>query len=853
MSAPGPVDKPDPSLAIAPSRRTVLRTGVLGGTAVASLAALSRQPAHAAPPDLASTASLPPGGVTYNLNQNWLFDTYKTGSEDPGYNDSGFARVDLPHTVVPLSWGGWDPTTWENVWIYRKHFSGAQLTQGRVFVKFNGALVNATVYVNGTLVLPHPLPIYNKSNVYHAGGYLPWSVEVTSYINDGDDNVLAVKLDSTWLQVPPEGHSGGAESVDYLQPGGIYRDVAVVQVPDTFLSDVFANPQDVLTKDRYVGVQATLDSTAAGSATVTAELLDGTQVLATTKPVTANTVNGTTSVSLTITGIGDVTYWSPDNPKLYTVQTTVTAGSSTHTVSTTIGFRKATFADAGFYLNSDTALTKIFGLNRHQLFPYIGMAAPARLQRKDAELLRNELNCTMVRCSHYPQSPDFLDACDELGLMVWEEAPGWIYVSPDAGWRNIVRDNVHDMVIRDRSRPSVIIWGTRLDEAYETASNEDLFSAKPNNTKSIASGLDPTRQSTGAMGAYSMDYWDEDVYSHDDYKHSDGNAQLSVPLASPKGKPEKPYFVSEAVGALDGSHTYRWIDLSSTLAIQARQHAQVHNIAQGPDRYAGLLGWCGIDYASLNGGAAIWMGLKTPGVLDTFRVPKPGAAIYQSQVPTSKRLVIAPAFFWDSGENDGPGKGSMIATNCARLEIYLGTEHLTTGYPDTTNYPHLAHPPVVVDLAVSPKANPELIIEGYLTKTSTSGEKPAITLTMTADTSGDKLELTADDPSIVGDGSDATRITFQTTDFYGNHRPHDEGTVTLSLTYPGQVQPAVLVGGPSFDFATYGSVGGGFVRSLPMNGQPDSVVATVTASHPNYKTVSVPVTVTPPPSSTLFL
>ena len=102
-----------------------------------------------------------------------------------------------------------------------------------------------------------------------------------------------------------------------------------------------------------------------------------------------------------------------------------------------------------------------------------------------------------------------------------------------------------------------------------------------------------------------MDFWDEDVYSHDDYKHKDGNAQRSVPLPSPKGMPQKPYFVSEAVGALDGSPTYRWIDPGSTLAIQARQHAQVHNTAQGPLRYAGLLGWCAFDYASLNGGDAI--------------------------------------------------------------------------------------------------------------------------------------------------------------------------------------------------------------------------------------------------------
>src|SRR5439155_169220 len=84
-----------------------------------------------------------------------------------------------------------------------------------------------------------------------------------------------------------------------------------------------------------------------------------------------------------------------------------------------------------------------------------------RVQRKDAEIIKNEFNCNMVRCSHYPQSPAFLDACDELGLLVWEEAPGWHNVSNIAAWQDAVLRDVRAMVTRDRSRPSVIIWGTR--------------------------------------------------------------------------------------------------------------------------------------------------------------------------------------------------------------------------------------------------------------------------------------------------------------------------------------------------------------------------------------------------------
>jgi beta-galactosidase len=105
-------------------------------------------------------APLQPG--TYELNQGWLFGgVYATGSADPDYDDSGFSEVTLPHTVVPLSWGGWDPAEWEQVWIYRRHLDGSLLAGGRVFADFDGIMACATAVLNGT------------SLGSHQGGYLP--------------------------------------------------------------------------------------------------------------------------------------------------------------------------------------------------------------------------------------------------------------------------------------------------------------------------------------------------------------------------------------------------------------------------------------------------------------------------------------------------------------------------------------------------------------------------------------------------------------------------------------------------------------------------------------------------------
>jgi len=242
---------------------------------------------------------------------------------------------------------------------------------------------------------------------------------------------------------------------------------------------------------------------------------------------------------------------------------------------------------------------QIFGLNRHQLFPYTGMAMAARLQRRDAEILKHDLNCNMVRCAHYPPSPHFLDACDELGLMVWEESPGWQYVGGAAWQEQAVRD-VAGMVTRDRSRPSVIVWGTRLNE---TADHPGLYAR----TRRIAGELDGSRQTSGAMAHRSAARWDEDVFAYNDYHARRGRARLLPPL------PGVPYLISEAVGALSGRSAYRWIDTGAVLATQAFLHAQAHNGARSDAGYAGLLGWVGFDYALLNGGNRIWRALKTPG------------------------------------------------------------------------------------------------------------------------------------------------------------------------------------------------------------------------------------------------
>jgi len=553
---------------------------------------------------------------------------------------------------------------------------------------------------------------------------------------------------------------------------------------------------------------------------LTAALSDGRNELVRVSRTLEDVLAGTSDAGLRLEVPAGISLWSPRSPNLYPLTTTVSVpGIGTHSVTKRIGFREAEFRPDGFFLNGERL--KIFGLNRHQLFPYTGMAMPARVQRRDAEILRNDFNCNMVRCCHYPQSPHFLDACDELGLMVWEEAPGWHEVG-DGAWQDLVVQNVRDMVVRDRSRPSVVIWGTRLNE---TLGHADLWSR----TRQAARDLDRSRPSSGAMFVHSEESWSEDVYAYNDYHlRRDHTARLLDPGSG------VPYLITEAVGVVrPRPRHYRWADRPAVLARQAVLHAQVHDIVRSDPRFGGLLGWAAFDYASLQGAGGEHV--KWAGVADGFRIAKPGAAIYLSQVDPRIRPVLAPGFFWDPdsrAEPPGPGPYSMIATNCERVEVFVDGVAAGAGYPatDDEHYCHLAYPPVLIDLTATAKNASELRIQGFA-----DGRKVS-ELVMSADPSGDRLGLHADDTAITGDGCDATRLVFGVADAFGNRRRSGAGQVTLSAR-----GPAELVGDNPFPLGAYGGAGAVWLRGR--TGESGRVI--VTAEHPLLGHAEVGVEVIP--------
>jgi beta-galactosidase len=521
----------------------------------------------------------------------------------------------------------------------------------------------------------------------------------------------------------------------------------------------------VLAKDRTLLVRCYLVGEKTGGGTLSVELRDGDRVVKSTSLKS----DGPSALDVTLTGLGDIELWNLRTPKLYSVVCKyAAAGQPADEFQTRIGFREARFTPRGFYLNGEHL--KLRGLNRHQTFPYVGGAMPARIQRRDAQILRNDLKLNLVRTSHYPQSGHFLDACDELGLLVLEEIPGWQHIGED-DWQNLAVRNVGKMIRRDWNHPSIILWGIRINESQD---NHNFYTR----TNRVAHELDPSRQTGGIRYLYNSELL-EDVFTMNDF---------GFPLRPPN---HPLYLNTEFNGHMFPTKRF---DQVERVAEHTLRHARVHNQLASDDRYAGGIGWCAFDY-NTHGNFGSGDRICYHGVSDIFRIPKAAAGFYKSQCEPAEEIVIEPGFNWSSGDHSSAGGPGIVpvCSNCEHLKLYINGVLKTEADPDRKNYGHLPYPPFMVDLSNLP-LNPwgDLRIDGYI------AGKQVLSKRYSGRGVDAQLLVEPDDTELDGDGIDATRVLLRVTDEYGNTQQFASGAIQLSLEGPGELigeNPFGLAGG----------------------------------------------------------
>jgi beta-galactosidase len=777
-------------------RRDFLKTtsSALAGATLASHALASPSYSSA---NSAGQSSATEGRLLLPLNRNWRYNkSFVEGAHALTFDDSSFDRIIIPHTNVPLPWHSFDDKEYEFVSIYRRRFKLPPEARGKlVFVDFEGAMTASTVWINGV-----------KLGEYK-GGYTPFSFDLTPHLNFDGDNVLAVDLDSSERpDIPPFGYQ-----IDYLTFGGIYREVWLRIVPPTFIENIFAKPVDVLSAHPALEVDCFLEHTQPSHEPLTLEVVlrGNIHVHAKTsqKLPAAEATPEPVAHSIRLENLSGINLWDLNSPNMYYVDVRLLAGTKLIDQDTRpVGFRKAEFTDHGFELNGK--VIKLRGLDRHQTFPFVGQAMPGRCQRSDARILRHNLHCNIVRTSHYPQSRHFLDACDEMGLLVLEEIPGWQHIG-DEPWKLISIDNVRRMIRRDWNHPCVILWGVRINESKD---DHDFYTR----TNATAHSLDPTRQTCGIRYFQSSEFL-EDVFTMNDF---------GFPLQPPN---HPRYLNTEFVG-----HTYptKTIDQVERLTEHMLRHARIHDQLASNPQYAGGLGWCAFDYnthADFGTGDRICY----HGVTDIFREPKPAAGFYKSQCDPAEEVVLEPAFHWARGDESIGFSKAWVCSNCDNLKYYVAGKLVADVQPNKTDFPHLPYPPFVADLTHSVEPWGDLKIEGYLQG------KLAITKIMSGRGIDQKFALLPDDTSLIADGADTTRVVLRVTDEFGAIRPFANDPIEFQLEGPAQ-----LIG--DNPFALIGGTGAIWIRATE---QPGTV--TLTAAHPRLGKQQLHLEITPAPPEQL--
>ena len=713
---------------------------------------------------------------TRSFNSCWRFTT-----EDVFYayynntDDSQWQDVNLPHNpryepaVVNDQWQG-------RCW-YRKHFSIPESDRGKkIFLRFEGAMQLAQVWLN------------EKAKWTQEGGYLPFVIDITDDIDYSRENVISIRLDNSSNASIPPGKQ--LEVLDFCYYGGLYRDVSLVVTDAIHITDaIYAN------KTGGGGVFAkTLHATETLAliqikTNLVNEYKDSRSCRLRTTLFDADgrTVVQKTSHEITLGQNQDYTFeqvleannpnlWSPSQPSLYTVRSEIIQGDTViDSVLTRIGIRTISYdAKEGFRINGEKLFLR--GVNRHEQYPYIGNAMSNEAHYRDAKKIK-DAGFDYVRLSHYPHSPAFMDACDELGLVVMDCIPGWQYMGA-AKFQELCYKNSRDLIRRDRNHPCVVLWEVSLNE---TGMHEDYIRT----TNMIAHEEYPGDQcyTCGWHGKY-------DVFLQArQHRIVRGPQKTSQPyLVSEYGDWE--YYVDVSKPAKSYEDWTRWDEAANSrqlrrygqkrLLSQAFNFQQAHNdnIANTPAIGDGL--WIMFDY---NRGYSDDLGAC--GVMDIFRIPKFSYYFFQSQRDADIKLANAqsgPMVYIANYWTDDSPTDVKVFSNCEEVALYLNEALVEKRQPDDDpNSSHLAHPPFT--FAVRKFEPGKLKAQGYIGGSVTATDevqtplKPAA-ISIKADLSGRDLKA---------DGVDAIFVYAYVTDENGTVVPDFSGPISFSVDGPAKL------------------------------------------------------------------
>lgn len=736
------------------------------------------------------------GREVYSMNPAWRFHKgAMEGAETKEFNDKDWTVVSLPDGIEYLPTEASGCINYQGEVWYRKHFTPDAVLKGKkLFLHFEAIMGKSKVFVNGKLLTEH------------FGGYLPVIADVTDVLDWNGDNVIAVWADNSDDPSYPPGKA--QDVLDYTYFGGIYRDCWLIAHNNVFITDpnyenevaggglfvAFGKVSDALAEVQLkIHVRNATKNPFSGRVEYMLLQPDGTEVARLSDKIQVKAGRATT-VSDRMP-VKQPMLWTPSTPTLYNLLVRVLdkEGNVIDGYRRRIGIRSIEFKGKdGFYLNGRPYGKPLIGANRHQDFAVVGNAVANSIHWRDAKKLK-DVGMEIIRNAHCPQDPAFMDACDELGLFVIVNTPGWQFWNDAPEFAQRVYSDIRNVVRRDRNHPSVWLWEPILNETWYPA---DF--AK--NTRDIVDAEYPYPYCYSGSDSEARGHENFPVYFAHPANMQDASKEID---------PTKTYFTREWGDNVDdwSSHNSpsrvarNWGE--QPMRVQAQHYACPYYpvtsydvlYKQSPQHVGGCL-WHSFDHQRGYHPDPFYGGL-----MDVFRQPKYSYYMFMAQRPAVKNDRNAgsgPMVYIAHEMTPFSGKDVTVYSNCDEVRLTFNKGGKTYTYKKDKNRPGMPSPVItfldvydfMVDKAFSRTQKQDDV---YLLAEGLIDGKVVATHKVVPARRPEKILLWMDNEGtdLKADGSDFVTVVTAVADKNGNIKRLNNYNIRFSIEGEGR-----LLGGP---------------------------------------------------------
>lgn len=736
------------------------------------------------------------GREVYSMNPAWRFHKGAVeGAETKEFNDKDWTVVSLPDGIEYLPTEASGCINYQGEVWYRKHFTPDAVLKGKkLFLHFEAIMGKSKVFVNGKLLTEH------------FGGYLPVIADVTDVLDWNGDNVIAVWADNSDDPSYPPGKA--QDVLDYTYFGGIYRDCWLIAHNNVFITDpnyenevaggglfvAFGKVSDALAEVQLkIHVRNATKNPFSGRVEYMLLQPDGTEVARLSDKIQVKAGRATT-VSDRMP-VKQPMLWTPSTPTLYNLLVRVLdkEGNVIDGYRRRIGIRSIEFKGKdGFYLNGRPYGKPLIGANRHQDFAVVGNAVANSIHWRDAKKLK-DVGMEIIRNAHCPQDPAFMDACDELGLFVIVNTPGWQFWNDAPEFAQRVYSDIRNVVRRDRNHPSVWLWEPILNETWYPA---DF--AK--NTRDIVDAEYPYPYCYSGSDSEARGHENFPVYFAHPANMQDASKEID---------PTKTYFTREWGDNVDdwSSHNSpsrvarNWGE--QPMRVQAQHYACPYYpvtsydvlYKQSPQHVGGCL-WHSFDHQR-----GYHPDLFYGGLMDVFRQPKYSYYMFMAQRPAVKNDRNAgsgPMVYIAHEMTPFSGKDVTVYSNCDEVRLTFNKGGKTYTYKKDKNRPGMPSPVItfpdvydfMVDKAFSRTQKQDDV---YLLAEGLIDGKVVATHKVVPARRPEKILLWMDNEGtdLKADGSDFVTVVAAVADKNGNIKRLNNYNIRFSIEGEGR-----LLGGP---------------------------------------------------------